>query len=169
MPLGPLRKLQTLTTPLLATQELQNEPDMAEGSLGSASRGPGGPAERRERATISARIENAVVPELGALAARCSRLVGQASLAFSESPLSHACISESFCLDGLSQASLACSESLLSHGKCWVECKTTLQAATGNANSSFPPVSPHAIMRIMRYIIACEHDIAFYFWASRMR
>ncbi|EIE18442.1 hypothetical protein COCSUDRAFT_68209 [Coccomyxa subellipsoidea C-169] len=63
-------------------QKLQNEPDMVEGSLGSASRGPGGPAERRERATISARIENAVVPELGALAARCSRLVGQASLAF---------------------------------------------------------------------------------------
>ena len=55
----------------------------------SASRGTGSMADRRERATISARIENAVVPELGALAARCSRLVGQASLVFSESPPSH--------------------------------------------------------------------------------
>lgn len=57
--------------------------------MDSASCGTGSMADRRERATISARIENAVVPELGALAARCSRLVGQASLAFSESPPSH--------------------------------------------------------------------------------
>lgn len=66
------------------SQELQDEEARVEGSGSSASRPPAAvpAAERRERATISARLENAVVPELGALAARCSRLVGQASLVF---------------------------------------------------------------------------------------
>ena len=67
-------------------QELQEEEARGvEGSTSSVSRPQAEPAaERRERATISARLENAVVPELGALAARCSRLVGQASLVFGE-------------------------------------------------------------------------------------
>lgn len=69
-------------------QEMQAELS-AEGSgpgTGSASGLPGGQGERRERATMAALLENTVVPELGALAARCNRLVSQASLAFSESP-----------------------------------------------------------------------------------
>ncbi|BDA48303.1 probable lipase at C-terminar half [Coccomyxa sp. Obi] len=65
-------------------QELQDEEARGvEGSISGGGRASVEPAaERRERATISARLENAVVPELGALAARCSRLVGQASLVF---------------------------------------------------------------------------------------
>ncbi len=45
----------------------------------------------------------------------------------------------------------------------------TMAKVTSPAPAFCLAVSPHAIMRIMRYIIACEHDIAFYFWASRMR
>jgi hypothetical protein len=40
--------------------------------------------DRRELRDLCAIVENAILPELGSLAARCSRLVSHASLAFSE-------------------------------------------------------------------------------------
>ena len=45
--------------------------------------GPGSKTEHRE---ICARVENLVMPELGSIAARCSRLVSQASVAFGALP-----------------------------------------------------------------------------------
>ncbi len=64
---------------LLCAQELQAEgwtPEEGDAQAGGAAPSAG------EHRDICARVENMVVPELGSLAARCSRLVSQASVAF---------------------------------------------------------------------------------------
>ena len=65
--------------PSLCRQELQAEgwtPEEGDAQAGAAAPSAG------EHRDICARVENMVVPELGSLAARCSRLVSQASVAF---------------------------------------------------------------------------------------
>lgn len=66
-------------------QELQQQPSNWDSNAGGSQ--AGGQQDRRERRGLSALVENTLVPELGSIAARCSRLISHASLAFSKPPI----------------------------------------------------------------------------------